>query len=55
MPDQLQPASQFILYQDDNSITNINVRFDSKDRIGEYLSALANNGIDKILCHYIDY
>ena len=28
---QLEPASQFILYQDDNGITNINVRFDGKD------------------------
>jgi hypothetical protein len=29
---QLQPTnSQFILYQDDNGITNINVRFDGKD------------------------
>ena len=29
---QLQPInSQFILYQDDNGITNINVRFDGKD------------------------
>ena len=28
----LQPAnSQFILYQDDNGITNVNVRFDGKD------------------------
>jgi len=29
---QLQPTgSQFILYQDDNGITNVNVRFDGKD------------------------
>jgi len=29
---QLQPAnSQFILYQDDNGVTNVNVRFDGKD------------------------
>jgi hypothetical protein len=29
---QLQPFNnQFILYQDDNGITNINVRFDGKD------------------------
>jgi len=29
---QIQPtSSQFILYQDDNGITNINVRFDDKD------------------------
>jgi len=33
MPDNnLQPKdSQFILYQDDNGITNVNVRFDGKD------------------------
>jgi hypothetical protein len=41
MPNQLQPTSQFILYQDDNGITNINVRFD--------------NSTDKILCHYQHY
>ena len=30
--DNLQPTnSQFILYQDDNGTTNINVRFDGKD------------------------
>jgi len=29
---QLQPTnSQFILYQDDNGVTNVNVRFDGKD------------------------
>ena len=29
---QLQPTtSQFVLYQDDNGITNVNVRFDGKD------------------------
>ncbi|MDR2233681.1 MAG: virulence RhuM family protein [Tannerella sp.] len=29
---QLQPASsQFVIYQDDNGVTNINVRFDGKD------------------------
>jgi len=29
---QLQPAnSNFILYQDDNGVTNVNVRFDGKD------------------------
>jgi hypothetical protein len=29
---QLQPTnSQFILYQDDNGITNVNVRFDGED------------------------
>jgi hypothetical protein len=28
----IYPASgQFILYQDDNGITNVNVRFDGKD------------------------
>ncbi|MDR1345801.1 MAG: hypothetical protein LBK03_03765 [Bacteroidales bacterium] len=26
-----QQNSQFILYQDDNGITSVNVRFDSKD------------------------
>jgi len=32
MPDnQLQPSSKFILYQDDNGVTNVNVRFDGKD------------------------
>ncbi|MDR0618498.1 MAG: virulence RhuM family protein [Bacteroidales bacterium] len=30
--DKIQPSnSQFILYQDDNGITNVNVRFDDKD------------------------
>jgi len=30
--DQLKPSSsQFILYQDDNGITNVNVRFDDID------------------------
>jgi hypothetical protein len=29
---QLQPSnSQFVLYQDDNGITNVNVRFDGDD------------------------
>jgi len=28
---QLPSNSQFILYQDDNGITNVNVRFDGKD------------------------
>jgi hypothetical protein len=28
---QLQPTCQFILYQDDNDITNVNIRFDVKD------------------------
>ena len=29
---QIQPAnSQFILYQDDNGVTNVNVRFDGND------------------------
>ena len=33
MPEQqIQPInSQFILYQDDNGVTNVNVRFDGKD------------------------
>lgn len=32
LTNQLPPSnSQFILYQDDNGITNVNVRFDGKD------------------------
>ena len=34
--DQIPPSSQFILYQDDNGITNVNVRFD--DRINQQAS-----------------
>jgi len=30
--DKIQPtSSQFVLYQDDNGVTNVNVRFDEKD------------------------
>ncbi|MDR1454404.1 MAG: hypothetical protein LBJ01_02020 [Tannerella sp.] len=30
--DKMQPTSnQFVLYQDDNGVTNVNVRFDGKD------------------------
>ena len=30
--DKIQPTkSQFVLYQDDNAVTNVNVRFDGKD------------------------
>lgn len=32
MPNDIQPTnSQFILYQDDNGVTNVNVRFDGED------------------------
>jgi hypothetical protein len=30
--DKIQPSnSQFVLYQDDNGVTNVNVRFDGQD------------------------
>jgi hypothetical protein len=32
MKNEIQPVnSSFVLYQDDNGITNVNVRFDDKD------------------------
>jgi len=52
---QLQPTnSQFILYQDDNGITNVNVRFDGKDvwlsqqQIAELFMSSRTNVIEHI-------
>jgi len=52
---QFQPSnSQFILYQDDNAITNVNVRFDGKDvwlsqqQITELFSSSRTNVVEHI-------